>query len=150
MQLALVAFVILSALGRPLALLPVGSVRLPRAGFLLSLVLRGRGDGVLVPIPQYPLYSASLALQESHMLGYELVEESSWALPVPELEKKLTEAKANGVETRALVVINPGNPTGNTLSDANMKDIVTFCTKHDLVLMADEVYQASPWQCRRR
>ena len=54
-------------------------------GFLLSLVLRGRSDGVLVPIPQYPLYSATLALQESHMLGYELVEEQGWSMPVPEL-----------------------------------------------------------------
>jgi alanine transaminase len=115
-------------------------------GFLLSLVLRGRGDGVLVPIPQYPLYSASLALQESHMLGYELVEESSWALPVPELQKKLDQAKADGIETRALVVINPGNPTGNTLSEANMKEIVTFCAEHDLVLMADEVYQENVYE----
>ena len=84
------------------------------------------------------------------MLGYELVEEQGWALPVPELESKLAQASADGVSTRALVVINPGNPTGNTLSEANMREIVTFCTKHDLVLMADEVYQASPWQCRRR
>lgn len=110
-------------------------------GFLLSLVLRGRSDGVLVPIPQYPLYSASLALQEAHMLGYELDEAANWAMPVPMLEAKLAEAKANGVETRALVVINPGNPTGNCLTKANMEEIVAFCAKHDLVLMADEVYQ---------
>lgn len=43
---------------------------------------------------------------------------------------------------QALVVINPGNPTGNSLPVENMKDIVSFCVKHNLVLMADEVYQA--------
>jgi len=110
-------------------------------GFLLSLVLRGPQDGVLVPIPQYPLYSATLALQEVPMLGYELVEDESWALPIPELEKKIAAAKADGIETRALAVINPGNPTGNTLSEANMQEICRFCAKHGLVLMADEVYQ---------
>ena len=62
------------------------------------------------------------------------------------LEQKLAQAKADGVETRALVVINPGNPTGNTLSEANMKEIVHFCDKHGLVLMADEVYQENVYE----
>ena len=57
------------------------------------MILRGRTDGVLVPIPQYPLYSASLALQESHMLGYELDEADSWSLPIAELEQKIATAK---------------------------------------------------------
>ena len=113
-------------------------------GFVLSLLLRGRSDGVLVPIPQYPLYSATLALQESHMLGYELVENDGWALPTAELEAKLTKARADGVETRALVVINPGNPTGNSLPYKNMVEVVEFCAKHKLVLMADEVGARTP------
>ena len=110
-------------------------------GFILSLLLRGRSDGVLVPIPQYPLYSATLALQEAHMLGYELDENDGWALPTAKLEAKLEKAKADGVETRCLVVINPGNPTGNSLPYKNMVEVVKFCAKHKLVLMADEVYQ---------
>ncbi len=118
-------------------------------GFLLSLVLRGRSDGVLVPIPQYPLYSATLALQEAHMLGYELVEEEGWRLPIDLLEEKLTQAKADGVSTRALVVINPGNPTGNSLPLENMQEVLRFCGKHGLVLMADEVYQENIWEDAR-
>ena len=51
-------------------------------GFMLSLILRDANDGILVPIPQYPLYSATLALQGAQMLGYELSEESGWAMPV--------------------------------------------------------------------
>jgi len=80
------------------------------------------------------------------MLGYELVEEEGWALPVSELEAKLAKANAEGVETRALVVINPGNPTGNSLPLENMKACIDFCAKHGLVLMADEVYQENIWE----
>ena len=110
-------------------------------GYLLSLVLRGRADGALVPIPQYPLYSATLALQEAQMIGYELCEEDGWAMPVSELEAKLAQATSEGTEVRALVVINPGNPTGNSLPRENMEAVIHLCAKHNLVLMADEVYQ---------
>lgn len=115
-------------------------------GFLLKLLLGKPSDGVLVPIPQYPLYSAELALHNAHMLGYELDEARSWALPVEELEVSLAKARADGVVTKALVVINPGNPTGNSLPEDNMKEIVQFCAKHDLVLMADEVYQENIYE----
>jgi len=116
-------------------------------GFLLSLVLRtGQPDGVLVPIPQYPLYSASLALQQAAMLGYELDESNGWALDMGSLDRQVQQAKANGVTPRALVVINPGNPTGNSLPLENMQDCVRFCSEHGLVLMADEVYQENIYE----
>jgi aspartate/methionine/tyrosine aminotransferase len=111
-------------------------------GFLLQLVLRaGEEDGLLVPIPQYPLYSATLALQGAHMLGYELDEGANWALDMGGMERAVADAKARGVSPRALVVINPGNPTGNCLPLENMQECVRFCAAHGLVLMADEVYQ---------
>ena len=109
--------------------------------FLLKLLLRGPQDGVLVPIPQYPLYSAALALAQAHLLPYELDEDAGWSLPLSELEKSLAEARAAGVSPRSLVVINPGNPTGNCLPLENMQQIVRFCVQEGLVLMADEVYQ---------
>ena len=111
--------------------------------FLLKLLLRGPQDGVLVPIPQYPLYSAALALAQAHLLPYELDEDAGWSLPLSELEKSLAEARAAGVSPRSLVVINPGNPTGNCLPLENMQQIVRFCVKEGLVLMADEVYQVT-------
>ena len=98
-------------------------------------------DGLLVPIPQYPLYSAALALAQAHLLPYELDEDAGWSLPLSELEKSLAEARAAGVSPRSLVVINPGNPTGNCLPLENMQQIVRFCVQEGLVLMADEVYQ---------
>ena len=111
--------------------------------FILKLMLRGSSDGVLVPIPQYPLYSAALALADSHMLGYELDEADAWALPMEQVEKAVAGAKAKGVQPRALVVINPGNPTGNSLLRPNMEEIVRFCAKEKLVLIADEVWTAA-------
>ena len=53
------------------------------------------------------------------------------------------------METRALVVINPGNPTGNSLPYDNMVQCIEFCAKHNLVLMADEVYQENIWEGSR-
>lgn len=108
---------------------------------VLKMLLRNSKDGVLVPIPQYPLYSATLALEDAHFAGYLLSEEQNWSLPVQELEKATDSAGRDGVSMRALVVINPGNPTGNALPVDNIEAIIRFCSERGLVLMADEVYQ---------
>jgi len=113
--------------------------------FLLKILLRGKQDGVLCPIPQYPLYSAALALAEAHLLPYELDEANGWSLPMDEVRRSLAQARADGVQPRALVVINPGNPTGNCLPLANMQEIVRLCAQEGLVLMADEVYQENTY-----
>ena len=117
--------------------------------FLLKLLLRGSDDGVLVPIPQYPLYSAALALSQAELLPYELDEADGWSMPVAEIERSLAEARARGVAPRALVVINPGNPTGNCLPRSNMADLVRLCAREQLVLMADEVYQENVYDDAR-
>ena len=62
-------------------------------------------------------------------------------MSIPELETSLLDAKAQGTDVRCLVVINPGNPTGQLLPYDNMVEIVEFCDKHNLLLCADEVYQ---------
>lgn len=67
--------------------------------------------GVMIPIPQYPLYSASLAEFGMNQVGYYLDEERNWGLDVSELERARDEG-SQGSNVRALVVINPGNPTG--------------------------------------
>ena len=58
-------------------------------GFLLNLVLSDSNDGVLVPIPQYPLYSASLTLMGAQLLGYQLDEEKGWSLPIAKLKEQV-------------------------------------------------------------
>jgi alanine transaminase len=72
---------------------------------------------------------------------YYLDESSGWGLEINELKQQLQAAREAGTTVRALVVINPGNPTGQVLSEGNQQDIVQFCKDEGLVLLADEVYQ---------
>lgn len=62
-----------------------------------------------------------------------------------ELERSLAAARAAGKHVRAIAVINPGNPTGNVLSESDMEAVLNFARKHKLVLLADEVYQDNVW-----
>jgi alanine transaminase len=98
-------------------------------------------DGLLVPIPQYPLYSALATLHNAHLVPYYLDEEHGWTLTGAEVERALAEAKTKGIKVRALAIINPGNPTGQCLEEKDMVDIVKVAAKEGLVLLADEVYQ---------
>jgi len=106
----------------------------------------GFKDGILAPIPQYPLYSALAALLQGALEPYYLDESKGWACSKADLQKALKDAKANGTSIRALVVINPGNPTGQVLDEANMREIITFCAEEGICLMADEVYQENIWK----
>ena len=108
--------------------------------FLLTII-RNKNDGVLLPIPQYPLYSALLSLLGGTKIDYYLDEDKSWGLSIEELNNAVNSAKKNGINPRSIVVINPGNPTGQCLEIENMKEIIKFCHKEDLILIADEVYQ---------
>ncbi|XP_034831209.1 alanine aminotransferase 1 [Maniola hyperantus] len=102
--------------------------------------LGGKTSGVMVPIPQYPLYSASLAEYGLQLVSYYLDEATNWGLSVEELERARSEAQKNA-NVRALVVINPGNPTGQVLTRDNIECIIKFAHKHKLFIFADEVYQ---------
>lgn len=108
---------------------------------LMQALIRDERDAVLVPIPQYPLYSASCTLFGGTLLPYMLEESSGWGLSVGELTKAVTAARRQGLRVRGLVFINPGNPTGQTLSEEAVKQLVRFCYDQRLVLLADEVYQ---------
>mmetsp|Transcript_5961 Transcript_5961/g.17942 ORF Transcript_5961/g.17942 Transcript_5961/m.17942 type:complete len:496 (+) Transcript_5961:133-1620(+) len=109
----------------------------------MFVAIRGRQDGILTPIPQYPLYAASIELRNGSKCGYYLDEDHGWGLSIEELERTVRDARAQGVQPRAIVIINPGNPTGQCLSEENMKEIVRFCKRERLVILADEVYQTN-------
>ncbi|CAN6451275.1 unnamed protein product [Victoria cruziana] len=113
----------------------------PAVHMMMELLLSSEKDGILCPIPQYPLYSASITLHGGTLVPYYLNEASGWGLEMSELKRQTEEARSNGIRVKALVVINPGNPTGQVLSEENQKDIVEFCIEEGLVLIADEVYQ---------
>ncbi|GMH14184.1 hypothetical protein Nepgr_016025 [Nepenthes gracilis] len=113
----------------------------PAVHMMMQLLLRSEQDGILCPIPQYPLYSASIALHGGTLVPYYLDEATGWGLEVSALKSQLETARSKGLTVRALVVINPGNPTGQVLSEDNQREIVEFCKTEGLVLLADEVYQ---------
>ncbi|MDR3684004.1 MAG: aminotransferase class I/II-fold pyridoxal phosphate-dependent enzyme [Geothrix sp.] len=108
---------------------------------ILRLLISGPQDGIMVPIPQYPLYSASITLFEGRMVPYFLDEANGWKLSRPMLEASLAQAEAGGTRVKAICVINPGNPTGAVLDEANIAMIIDFAKAHGLSILADEVYQ---------
>lgn len=106
----------------------------------------GVQDGVLTPIPQYPLYSALATLLKGRLVPYYLDEARGWSCSVEALQASLDKARNEGVAVRGLVVINPGNPTGQILGSEDMRRIINFCAKEEIVLFADEVYQENVWK----
>ncbi|KAJ0037993.1 hypothetical protein Pint_22889 [Pistacia integerrima] len=181
---------------------------------ILNCVIRGEGDGVLVPVPQYPLYSATISLLGGSLVPYYLEETANWGLDVNDLRQSVVQARSRGItvilgtlilpkfihsplqdlhivfhlknitnstllwwallvaelltnlscnvycyqtefltlyylQVRAMVIINPGNPTGQCLSVANLREILHFCYQENLVLLGDEVYQQNIYQDER-
>ena len=106
-----------------------------------TMLTNTANDGYMIPIPQYPLYSATIALYGAKQINYFLDEENDWQLNERELSESIAAAKEKGINPVAIAVINPGNPTGAVLSKKNMEMIVRFAGKHGLVILADEVYQ---------
>ncbi|NWI70269.1 ALAT2 aminotransferase, partial [Todus mexicanus] len=110
---------------------------------ILKLLVAGEGatrTGVLVPIPQYPLYSAAIAELGAVQLNYYLDEERCWALDVAELRRALAEGRKH-CAPKALCIINPGNPTGQVQSRECIEDVIKLAFEEKLFLLADEVYQ---------
>ncbi len=109
-------------------------------GALIAL-LKNPNDGIMIPMPQYPLYSASILLFGGRQIGYFLDEENHWQLNESVLNDSLNKAIRDGMNPVAIAVINPGNPTGAVLSHENIRMIIGFARRHRLSILADEVYQ---------
>ena len=117
---------------------------------VLRLLVDGPGDGVMIPIPQYPLYSASITLLGGSQVPYYLDEAHEWSLSLGALESAHAAAEAKGVRVRAIAVINPGNPTGAVLSESNIEMVLEFARRHRLAVLADEVYQENVYRPQDR
>jgi aspartate/methionine/tyrosine aminotransferase len=113
---------------------------------VLNLLISGPTDGILIPIPQYPLYSATITLYGGAQVPYLLDEASDWKLTRTELERATAEARRRGITPRAIVVINPGNPTGAVLGAAEVEMVLDFARANDLAVLADEVYQENVYR----
>ena len=104
---------------------------------LIDLTLRALlnpGDEVLVPSPDYPLWTASVTLNQGRAVHYPCRPEAGFQ-PDPEAIARLVTPR-----TRGLVVINPNNPTGAVYSEETLRAIVRLAEKHQLILFSDEIY----------
>ena len=110
---------------------------------LLTTICAAPTTGVLVPIPQYPLYTATLSLLGARCVPYYLDESAGWSTDMGQIATALNKARAEGTDVRAIVVINPGNPTGGVLSADEIKAVLKLAAKEKLVVMGDEVYQTN-------
>jgi aspartate/methionine/tyrosine aminotransferase len=108
---------------------------------ILELLITGRQDGVMIPIPQYPLYSATVKRCGGSQVNYYPDEDSGWSLTPEILEEAYRKATADGIHVKCIVVINPGNPTGAILDKPSIDGVVNFAEQHGLAIIADEVYQ---------
>jgi aspartate/methionine/tyrosine aminotransferase len=107
----------------------------------LRILIGAPSDGIMIPIPQYPLYSATITLYEGKQVNFYMDEQNDWRLSQAMLESSLRDAEQKGVKVRAICVINPGNPTGSVMDWENIAMVIRFAKAHDLAILADEVYQ---------
>ena len=104
---------------------------------LITMTLQSlldNGDQVLIPAPDYPLWTASTALAGGTQVHYLCDETDGWQPDLADMESKITP------QTKAIVVINPNNPTGAVYTRETLGRIVALARKHQLLLLADEIY----------
>lgn len=122
---------------------------------ILELIIQGPSSGILTPVPQYPLYSGLITLFNGTSLPYNLNEEDNWNVSVRQIAKICEDAEKKGITPTAIVLINPGNPTGNVFDRSKMEAILEFASKKNLLILSDEVYQeniysSKPWYSFRK
>lgn len=96
--------------------------------------LLDNGDEVLIPMPDYPLWTAATSLSGGTPVHYLCDEDDDWNPSIEDIRSKITE------KTKAIVVINPNNPTGAVYSPEVLRNIVQVAREHDLLILADEIY----------
>jgi alanine-synthesizing transaminase len=101
---------------------------------LLFKLLADPGDEVLIPRPSYPLFDYLAALESVRVLEYPLVYHGRWAVDFELLARKITP------RTRAIVVVNPNNPTGSYLNKSELAQLTDLCRRHHLAILSDEVF----------
>ena len=100
------------------------------------------GDEILVPAPDYPLWTAAVSLSGGKPVHYRCDEQSGWLPDLADIRRKVTP------RTRGIVVINPNNPTGALYPDDLLRDIVEFARTHGLIVFADEIYDKTLYEER--
>ena len=92
------------------------------------------GENVLTPSPEYPLYGAVLAKLGAEPNAYDLDESNGWEPDLADLERRINS------RTKAILLINPSNPTGSVMSRNTLEQIIEIARRHNLLIFADEIY----------
>lgn len=104
---------------------------------LITMSMQGlldNGDEVLVPMPDYPLWTASVSLAGGRAVHYICDEQAEWYPDIDDIKSKITS------NTKAIVLINPNNPTGALYPKDVLEDIVEVARQNDLIIFSDEIY----------
>ena len=99
---------------------------------VIEMLISGKSDGIMVPVPQYPLYSATVCRCGGVQVSYYPDEEKGWKITPEHLAEVHEKAVKDGVRVKAIVVINPGNPTGAVLDAETIENIIRFATEKQL------------------
>ncbi|MBZ5738179.1 pyridoxal phosphate-dependent aminotransferase [Nocardioides mangrovi] len=105
---------------------------------LITMVLQtflDDGNEILVPAPDYPLWTGAITLSGGTAVHYECDESNGWNPDLADIEAKITE------NTHGLVIINPNNPTGAVYSPETVKGLIDIARRHELVVFSDEIYE---------
>jgi alanine-synthesizing transaminase len=105
---------------------------------LITMVLQAfldDGNEILVPAPDYPLWTGAVTLSGGTAVHYRCDEQDGWNPDLADIEAKITE------QTHGLVIINPNNPTGAVYSEETVRGLVDIARRHQLVVFADEIYE---------
>ncbi len=93
------------------------------------------GNEILVPAPDYPLWTGAVSLSGGIPVHYRCDEQDGWNPDLEDIERKITP------QTQGLVIINPNNPTGAVYSEATVRGLVDIARRHELVVFSDEIYE---------
>ncbi len=105
-------------------------------------LLASPGDEILSPTPSYPLFDFLADVNDVRLVPYPLVYEHGWSIDLPRLTEAVTE------RTRAIIVVSPNNPTGSFLDEGELDALIELARRHDLALIADEVFRDYAWTPR--
>lgn len=111
------------------------------AQLCLTALISSSKDTLMTPFYLYPLYSSLLTLLGGSRIDYDLDEEQGWTITEDSLEDSFKKSIAKGMIVKALLIINPGNPTGSIFDRKTLEIVCRFCAKNKIVLLSDEVYQ---------
>ena len=102
---------------------------------LISMqALLNNGDEILVPMPDYPLWTAAINLNGGKAVHYKCLEDNNWYPDINDIKSKITK------KTKGIIIINPNNPTGSLYTKDILLDIIKVAKEYKLIVFSDEIY----------